>query len=137
MSDAELSSLSSLDEDSVPTRKPAKRLLQPSPSSPSTKKAVAATSASAEKPAFSRPKYDLAPLPGTPDILTQQEQRRKMKALAAKKAVAKHLLMETTKKKPQAVQPPARSESFRREVGLTSVLSFFVHIFPSQRWLSY
>ncbi|VDK39895.1 unnamed protein product [Taenia asiatica] len=117
LSDAELSSLSSLEEDSALTRKPAKRLPQPSPSSSSfTKKAVAATSASAEKPAFSRPKYDLAPLPGTPDILTQQEQRRKMKALAAKKAVAKHLLMETTKKKSQAAQPPVRNESFRREV---------------------
>ncbi|VDM32359.1 unnamed protein product [Hydatigera taeniaeformis] len=117
LSDAELSSLSSPEENSELNRKLTKRLLQPSPSSSSAKKTVASTSATAEKSAFSRPKYDLAPLPGTPDILTQQEQRRKMKALAAKKAVAKHLLMETSKKKSQAAQPPVRSESFKREVG--------------------
>ncbi|KAM3177141.1 hypothetical protein ACTXT7_005105 [Hymenolepis weldensis] len=45
----------------------------------------------------SRPKYDLAPLPGTPDIRTQHEQRRKAKALAAKKAVERHQLMEKGK----------------------------------------
>ncbi|CUT99425.1 nipped B protein delangin scc2 [Echinococcus multilocularis] len=129
LSDTELSSLSSLEEDPALPRKPAKRPPQPSPSF--TKKAVAAatTSASAERPVFSRPKYDLAPLPGTPDILTQQEQRRRMKALAAKKAVAKHLLMETAKKKSQPAQPSARSGSFKREASSQSELSR-VHIDP-------
>ncbi|VDO03966.1 unnamed protein product [Rodentolepis nana] len=58
---------------------------------PSKKPSTAGT------PNPSRPKYDLAPLPGTPDIRTQHEQRRKAKALAAKKAVERQQLMEKSK----------------------------------------
>uniref|UniRef100_A0A5K3FGU5 Nipped-B protein n=1 Tax=Mesocestoides corti TaxID=53468 RepID=A0A5K3FGU5_MESCO len=106
--DDELSSLSSLDDS--PPRPPKKTSPPPAPA-PAPKKT--------EKPAVVRPKYDLAPLPGTPDIRTQQEQRRKMKALASKKAMTKHLAAGGSEKKLNRVsqQPPfVQKESFRREL---------------------
>lgn len=165
VSDAELSSLSSLEDDAVPPppppppppapssspRKPSSK--RPSPTVTTTssnnsasKKPTAPTEKPIHPPAPPRPKYDLAPLPGTPDILTQQEQRRKMRALAAKKALEKHLLMEKTKRKKQiaslATQPPNRDELVKREVSdnstswLASVCMCIQYNSQGEWWLS-
>nr|CDS29043.1 nipped B protein (delangin) (scc2) [Hymenolepis microstoma] len=108
--DPELSSLSSLEGDNFgggtsqqsvnsSQHHPHKRgsSIQSSSSISTSHKPPNKKPSTAGTPTPSRPKYDLAPLPGTPDIRTQHEQRRKAKALAAKKAVERHQLMEKSK----------------------------------------